>query len=83
MASTTETGHANNVANFESLIISATAFGTSYNPSKESIKLTTLQILLTNSKETLNSLNISQSAYSNAVAARESAFEPFSNLLLV
>ena len=81
MASTTETGHANNVANFESLIISATAFGTSYNPSKESIKLTTLQILLTNSKETLNSLNISQSAYSNAVAARESAFEPFSKLI--
>ena len=81
MASTTETGHANNVANFESLIISATAFGTSYNPSKESIKLTALQILLTNSKETLNSLNISQSAYSNAVAARESAFEPFSKLV--
>jgi hypothetical protein len=81
MASTTETGHANNVANFESLIISATAFGTSYNPSKESIKLTALQILLTNSKETLNSLNISQSAYSNAVAARESAFEPFSKLI--
>ena len=81
MASTTETGHANNVANFENLIISATAFGTSYNPSKESIKLTALQILLTNSKETLNSLNISQSAYSNAVAARESAFEPFSKLI--
>jgi hypothetical protein len=81
MASTTETGHANNVANFESLIISATAFGTSYNPSKESIKLSALQILLTNSKETLNSLNISQSAYSNAVAARESAFEPFSKLI--
>ena len=81
MASVSETGHANNVANFESLITSATAFGTSYNPSKESIKLTALQILLANSKETLNSLNISQSAYSNAVAARESAFEPFSKLI--
>ena len=81
MASTSETGHANNVANLENLITSATAFGTSYNPSKESIKLTALQILLANSKETLNSLNISQSAYSNAVAARESAFEPFSKLI--
>ena len=81
MATTTETGHANNVANFESLITSATAFGTSYNPSKASIKLTALQIILANSKESLNSLNISQSAYSNAVAARESAFEPFSKLV--
>ena len=49
MASISETGHANNVANLESLIISATAFGTSYNPSKDSIKLPALQILLTNS----------------------------------
>lgn len=81
MASTTETGHANNVANFESLITSATAFGTSYNPSKDSIKLPALQALLTASKESLNALNIAQSAYSNAVAARESAFEHFSKLV--
>ncbi len=81
MASTTETGHANNVANFESLITSATAFGTSYNPSKDSIKVPALQTLLTASKESLNALNIAQSAYSNAVAARESAFEPFSKLI--
>ena len=71
MASTTETGHANNVANFESLITSATAFGTSYNPSKDSIKVPALQTLLTASKESLNALNIAQSAYSNSVAARE------------
>ena len=81
MASTTETGHANNVANFESLITSATVFGASYNPSKDSIKLPALQTLLTASKESLNALNIAQSAYSNAVAARESAFEPFSKLV--
>ena len=81
MASISETGHANNVANLESLIISATAFGTSYNPSKDSIKLTALQTLLTASKESLNAVNIAQSAYSNAVAARESTFEPFSKLI--
>jgi hypothetical protein len=81
MASTSETGHANNVANFESLITSATAFGTSYNPSKDSIKLPALQTLLTTSKNSLNALNIAQSAYSNAVAAREAAFEPFSKLV--
>lgn len=81
MASISETGHANNVANLESLIISATAFGASYNPSKESIKLPALQTLLSASKESLNDVNIAQSAYSNAVSARESAFEPFSKLI--
>ena len=81
MTSISETGHANNVANFESLIISATAFGTSYNPSKDSIKLPALQALLTASKKSLNAVNIAQSAYSNAVAARETGFEPFSKLI--
>ena len=81
MASTSETGHAKNVTNLESLITSITAFGTSYNPSKDSIKLTALQALLTASKQSLNAVNIAQSAYSNAVAARESAFEPFSKLI--
>jgi hypothetical protein len=47
MASISETGHAKNVTNLESLITSITAFGTSYNPSKDSIKLTALQALLT------------------------------------
>ena len=81
MASLSETGHANNVANFESLIISATAFGESYNPSKESLKLPALQALLSASKESLNAVNMVQSTYSNAVSARESAFEPFSKLI--
>jgi hypothetical protein len=74
MASTSETGHANNVANFENLITSATAFGTSYNPSKSTLKLTALQTLFDAAKESLNAVNIAQSAYSNAVAAREFAF---------
>ena len=81
MASISETGHANNVANLESLIISATAFGAGYNPSKETLKLPALQTLLTASKDSLNATNIAQSAYSNAVSARESAFEPFSKLI--
>lgn len=81
MASVSETGHAKNVANLENLITSVTAFGTSYNPSKDSIKLTSLQTLFNDSKSSLNAVNIAQSAYSNAVAARESAFEPFNKLI--
>ena len=81
MASTSEVGNAKNVANFESLITSITAFGTNYNPSKDSLKLPALQTKLTASKESLNAVNIAQSAYSNAIAAREFAFEPFSKLI--
>ncbi len=81
MASISETGHANNVANFESLITSVTAFGRSYNPSKDTLKTPSLQTLLNAAKESLNAVNVAQSAYSNVVAARESAFEPFSKLM--
>ena len=81
MASTSETGHAKNVTNLESLITSVTAFGTSYNPSKETLKLTALQTLLAASKNAMSALYVAQSAYSNAVAARESGFENFSKLI--
>ena len=81
MASTSETGHAKNVTNLESLITSIIALGTTYNPSRDSIKLAALQTLLDQSKESLNAVNIAQAAYSNAVAARKVAFEPFSKLI--
>lgn len=81
MASTSETGHAKNVTNLESLITSATALGTSYNPSKDSIKLSALQALLSTSKEALSTVNTVESAYSNAVDARELEFEPMGKLI--
>ena len=81
MTNTSETGHAKNVTNLESLITSIIALETSYNPSRDSIKLTSLQALLTASTESLNAVNIAQAAYSNAVAARKVAFEPFSKLI--
>ena len=81
MTNTSETGHAKNVTNLESLITSIIALETSYNPSRDSIKLPALQALLTASKESLNAVNIAQAAYSNAVAARKVAFEPFSKLI--
>ena len=81
MASTTETGHAKNVANFDDLISFATGYGTAFNPSKPSIKLTALQTLATSAKSAINAVNAALPAYSNAVAARESAFEPLSKLI--
>ena len=81
MANTSETGHAKNVTNLESLITSIIALGTAYNPSRDSIKLTALQTLLNTSKESLDTVNIAQATYSNAVAARKVAFQPFSKLI--
>ena len=81
MASTSETGHAKNVANLDDLISFATGYGTAFNPSKASIKLTALQTLSTSAKNAINAVNAALPAYSNAVAAREAAFEPLNKLI--
>ena len=81
MASTSETGHAKNVANFDELISFVTGYAAAYNPSKASIKLTALQALATSAKNSINAVNAALPAYSNAVSAREVAFEPLSKLI--
>ena len=81
MASTYETGCIQNVANFETLISYITAFGNDYNPSKTSLKIPELQKILSEAKTSLNAVNVAFSAHSNAIAARESAFEPLSKLV--
>lgn len=80
MASTSETGHAKNVSNFDELVSFVAGYGTTYNPSKATIKLTALQTLSTNAKNAISAVNSASPSYSNAVAARESAFEPLSKL---
>jgi len=80
MASTSETGHARNVANFDELISFVTGYGTAYNPSKATIKLAALQTLAASAKNAINAVNAALPAYSNAVAAREVAFLPLSKL---
>jgi len=81
MASTTETGHAKNVANLDELISSVLGYGTAYNPSKVSIKVEALQSLSGNAKNVISGVNAAFPAYSNAVAAREAAFAPLSKMV--
>ncbi len=81
MTSKTETGHAKNVANFDDLISFVTAYGATYNPSKAAIKLTALQTLSTNAKNAISAVNATMPALSNAIAAREVAFEPLNKLI--
>jgi hypothetical protein len=80
MASTTETGHAKNVANFESLISICTGYGTAYNPSKEDLKLTALDVIFTSSRSALQTVKTAKTAYDNACNAREIAFVPLKKL---
>ena len=81
MAIISESGHTKNVTNLESLITAIKTYGASYNPSKASIKIPALQALLTAANESVNELNDAQSVYSNSVAVREYAFQPFSKLI--
>lgn len=80
MTTTSETGHAKNVANFYELILYSTAYGTSYNPSKAFTKLTVLQTLSLNANNAFGTVNEFSSTYGNAIAARETAFLPLSKL---
>ena len=75
MASTTETGHAKNVANFEDLIGFCTAYGANYNPSKASLKLGALNTLKATANANLQAVKTAKTNYDNATNAREIAFK--------
>ena len=80
MASISDTSHAKNVTNLESLISAVITIGATYNPSKDSIKLPALQTLLTNANESLIALKSAESANSTAIDVRELAFKPTGSL---
>lgn len=57
MVSTSETGHAKNVANFATLISFCTAYGANYNPSNPALSITELNNLHTSAQTSLSTLN--------------------------
>ena len=81
MASTSETGHAKNVANFELIIADVTSYGATYNPSKASLKIPALTTLSTNSKSAVNAVSAAEPALKLAIDARDAAFKPVSPLV--
>jgi len=80
MAKISETGHAKNVANFESLISVIKGFGSIYNPSRQSIVLAALSTILQNAKNALSLVNSASGRNSIAIAARNDGFKPLSSL---
>lgn len=76
MASTSETGHAKNVANFEDMISFCNGYGGSYNPSKIAIQIPSLNTLRTNAENAVADVNAANTAFINATNARQIAFNP-------
>ena len=81
MASTSETGHPINVANFETIITDVTSYGATYNPSKASLKVTALNTLLASAKSAVNAVSAAEPAHKLATDARDAAFKPLSPLV--
>ena len=74
MASTSEKGHAKNVANFQDLIEFVTGYGATYNPSKNSLKLPQLIALKASADVNLVDVIAKNTNYNNKVNERIVAF---------
>lgn len=80
MASTSETGHGKNVANFEILIAFCKGYGADYNPSEISQTLPELQKKFTACQASLKAVNTLLIPYSQAVNERDLIFKPIKPL---
>ena len=80
MASTSEVGHAKNVANFQDLIEFVTGYEATYNPSKNSLKLPQLVALKATAETKLTDVISKNTAYNNKVNERMVAFSNLKSL---
>jgi len=80
MASTSETGHAVNVANLNTMISRLQGYGARYNPTNNSIKIPALQTLYTNSNNSLTAVSTTKPAFDDAVNDRQEIFQAMEKL---
>ena len=80
MASTQETGHAKNVANFQKLIAFVQGYGATYNPSKTALSLSKLQTLVATAEATLTDVVTKNTAYNTRVNERQVTFSGLKSL---
>lgn len=80
MASTSEVGHAKNVANFQDLIAFVNGYGATYNPSKDGLKLPQLETLHTKAKDSLSTVTAKTTEYNDSVNNRIEAFKDLRSL---
>jgi hypothetical protein len=80
MASTSETGHVKNVANFEDLISFCQGYGAAYNPAKDSLKLSQLTAQYEEADTVLNELKLGKTNFDIATNDRRNAFNDIKSL---
>lgn len=81
MSSTSESGHPINIANFESIVTDVTSYGATYNPSKASLKIAAIGILLSASKTTHSAVLTAESTLNLAKDARAVVFKALTPLV--
>ena len=74
MPSTSEVGHAKNVANLQKLIEQVNVY-TLYNPPVDNIKVANLQTLYTTASAKLSEVEEKRNANKNAITIRQNTFE--------
>jgi len=72
-----ETGHYKNITSLDKMILKAQGFGATYNPSKVSIKIASLQTLSTQAKADYSPVSPASVSYNNAVNDRIIIFQPY------
>jgi len=80
MSKTNDTGHGRNVVNGEMLITYLTGYGAPYNPSNANIQLNSLTEKAAAARAINEQVNDLIAKNSNAIAARDLAFEPLKTL---
>ncbi|SDF85509.1 hypothetical protein [Epilithonimonas hungarica] len=80
MAPVYETGHAKNVANFQDLISFCQSYGTTYNPTKENLKIPQLQLLYQEAQSKLDDAKTQKATFDNATNSRRNTFADLRSL---
>jgi hypothetical protein len=80
MASQSETGHAKNVATFNTIISFCQGYGSQYQPAVAALEIANLQSQLAAAENALNESKKKQVAFNKVVDERMNAFEPLKHL---
>ena len=80
MGSTSETGHAKNIANFQDLISFCQGYGANYNPTKESLKIVQLKAQYQSALDKLNITKTQKATFDSATNERRNAFADLKSL---
>jgi glutamyl/glutaminyl-tRNA synthetase len=80
MPSTSEVGHAKNVANFQDLISAVKGLGSKYNPSNSDLFLTNLNLVYNNADVLMDNVETANQSFSDGVGNRRVEFDPLKKL---